>query len=176
VSRVDRVIVGASGTPGSLPALRHALDLARRNEALLIAVHAWIPPGGDLAERRSPSLALRRVWQEAARERLKDALTVAWGGESPPGLTVRPVVERGAPGPVLLRAVVSADDLLVVGAGRRGLLGRWIGGQVGRYCLAHAPCPVMAVPPPVRGRAGHTLRHRRITLDDALREWGHSPA
>jgi nucleotide-binding universal stress UspA family protein len=170
------VIVGASATPGSLPALRHALDLARHHDAMLIAVHAWLPPGGDLAERRSPSLALRRVWQEAAAERLTEALTVAWGGDAPGGVTVRSVVERGAPGRVLLRAVFSADDLLVVGAGRRGLLGRWTGGQVGRFCLAYAPCPVMAVPPPVPSRSGHTLRHRRVTMDDAFREWGHSPA
>jgi hypothetical protein len=35
---------------------------------------------------------------------------------------------------------------------------------------------VVAIPPPVHSRTGHTLRHRRLTLDDAFREWGHSPA
>lgn len=40
------------------------------------------------------------------------------------------------------------DDLLVIGAGRRGPLGRIRGGQVSRYCLAHATCLVLAVPPP----------------------------
>jgi hypothetical protein len=38
------------------------------------------------------------------------------------------------------------DDLLVVGTGRRGGLRR-LRRSVGRYCLAHARCPVIAVPP-----------------------------
>ena len=70
-----------------------------------------------------------------------------------------------------------ADDLLVVGAGRRGSLARVWGGKVTRYCLAHARCPVLAVPPPAlareagRGLRGFAYRHRELTLERALREW-----
>jgi len=39
-----RVIVGASGSPGNLCALRYAEYLARATGATLIPVHAWIPP------------------------------------------------------------------------------------------------------------------------------------
>ncbi|MGE5136504.1 MAG: hypothetical protein ACM32E_26865 [Gemmatimonadota bacterium] len=57
--------------------------------------------------------------------------------------------------------------------------GRWPGwgGKVTRYCLAHARCPVLAVPPPALARqAGGGLRafvywHRELTLERALREW-----
>ena len=42
-----RVVVGASGSPGSLRALRYAL--ARAHDATLIPVLAWVPPSGDLA-------------------------------------------------------------------------------------------------------------------------------
>jgi nucleotide-binding universal stress UspA family protein len=73
VSGVRRVIVGASGSPGSLPALRYAMSVAQRDRAPLIAVHAWVPPGGELAERQHPSPYLQRIWQDAARERLRDA-------------------------------------------------------------------------------------------------------
>src|SRR6266550_8426660 len=59
-----RVIVGASGSPGNLCALRYAEYLARATGATLIPVHAWIPPGGDVADRRCPSFYLRRVWTE----------------------------------------------------------------------------------------------------------------
>ena len=52
MSGARRIIVGASGSPGSLQALRFAADLARDRDAPLIPVLAWLPPGGDLADRR----------------------------------------------------------------------------------------------------------------------------
>jgi hypothetical protein len=73
------LVVGTSGSPVSLPASRYSHDLVRRNVVPLVAVLAWIPPGGDLAERRWPSPYLRH-------------------------------------------------------------------GKVSRYCLAHAPCAVLAIP------------------------------
>ena len=56
------------------------------------------------------------------------------------------MVIRGPAGPVLVDAADRPDDLLVVGTGRRGLR-RWIRRSVSRYCLAHAHCPVVAIPP-----------------------------
>jgi hypothetical protein len=60
MSGLRRVIVGASGSPGNLRALRYAKHLARATGATLIPAHAWIPPGGDVADRRCPSFYLRR--------------------------------------------------------------------------------------------------------------------
>jgi len=175
VSGGRRVIVGVSGTPGSIPALRYAASITRREDAPLIAVHAWIPPGGDLFERRRPSAGLRRIWEEAARRRLQEAFDAAWGCV-PDGLALRPVVLRGEPGPALVGVACSSDDLLVVGTGRRGPLARIWHGRVSRYCLAHARCPVLTVPPPALARtAGHGLRawsfrHRELTVARALPE------
>ncbi len=137
---------------------------------------AWIPPGGDLAERRCSSVALRRVWAAAARERLEDALGAACGGV-PPDLDIKLTVIRGEPGPALVEAADSAGDLLVVGAGRRRVLPRTWRGKVSRYCLSHARCPVLAVPHPATARelglgsGAWGLRHRSLTLDRALRDW-----
>jgi nucleotide-binding universal stress UspA family protein len=150
VGGLSQVIVGVSGTPGSLPALRYAARIARLYDATLVPVHAWVPPGGDLADRRCPSTYLRRIWADEARERLKDALNIAWGGEMTE-VEVRPVVTRGQPGPALVD-MADADDMLVIGGGRQGWLSRIWHGQVSRYCLAHAPCPVLAVPPPALDR------------------------
>src|SRR2546430_16230079 len=52
-----RVVVGVSGSPGSLTVLGRATDEARRRGAELRPVPAWEPPGGDLAARRSPAVA-----------------------------------------------------------------------------------------------------------------------
>jgi nucleotide-binding universal stress UspA family protein len=56
-------------------------------------------------------------------------------------------------------AACEPDDLLVVGAGRRGAVRHLISSRVSRYCLARAGCPVVAVPPPDLDHAvGHGLR------------------
>jgi len=146
VSSVRRVIVGASGSPGSLRALRYAQHLARDLDATLVPVLSWLPPDGDLADRRTPCEELRRIWVQDARQRLQDTLSLAWG-DLPADLPVRPVIRRGQPGPDLVEAACRPGDLLVVGAGRRGALARIAHGRVSRYCLAHARCPVMTVPP-----------------------------
>ena len=173
-----RIIIGANGSPGSIRALRYAEDLAHSSGATLVPVIAWTPPGGELAERRAPSSELRRVWAEAARKRLRDALDAAWGG-LPDGLNVRAIIARGEPGPVLADEA-GAEDLLVLGAGRRGLRSRLVSGRVARYCLRHAACPVLAVPPAVLGSTtglrGWAFRHRELTLDRAIREWDRTAA
>jgi nucleotide-binding universal stress UspA family protein len=171
VSGVGRVIVGVSGSPRSIPALRHAAGIAGREGVPLLAVHTWVPPGGDVAERRSPSAYLREMWKKAAAQRLTDELDAAWGC-IPDGLDVRPVVMRGEPGPCLVGAASCADDLLVLGTGRRGWWGRILHGRVSRYCVARACCPVLAVPPTaLAGTATRVLRSRELTVEDALREW-----
>jgi nucleotide-binding universal stress UspA family protein len=168
VSGSGRVIVGVSGSPGSLPALRYAENLARTGEAPLIAVHAWVPPGGELAERRCPSSYLRQAWQEAASQRLHEALDTAWGCV-PDGLDLQLITMRGDTGPALVEVADRVGDVLVVGAGRRGRLARLWHGRVSHYCVAHAVCPVVTVPPAaLRSRS---LRHRQLTLDQALGEW-----
>jgi nucleotide-binding universal stress UspA family protein len=174
-SATGRLVVGTNGSPGSLPALRYALHLARSGDVPLVAVLAWVPPGGDLVEGRYPSAYLCEIWAQAARQQLSDALDAAWGGV-PPDLDIAPVVIRGAPGPSLVAAADAGDDVLIIGAGQRGPLTRMWHGQASRYCLAHARCPVLAVPPAAAkemglGRARRALRHRDLTLDRALRDW-----
>jgi nucleotide-binding universal stress UspA family protein len=176
-----RVIVGTTGSPGNICALRYAEHLARAYDAVLIPVHTWTPPGGDIAERHSPCLQLRSLWAEDAWERLWDAIDTAWG-QLPAGLPVMPMVRRGAPGWVLTVIASDPGDLLVVGTGRRSALTRLFPSRVSRYCLAHAQCPVLAVPPATLSQqAGHgrlwwVFWHRTLTPDDVLRDRGTASA
>jgi hypothetical protein len=87
----------------------------------------------------------------------------------PADLCVEPHVERGETGPVLVDTASQPDDLLIIGTGRRGCLRRMLHASVGRYCLAHAKCPVLAVPPSAlmdemshRLRSWHLRRHALI--------------
>jgi len=146
VPTVRRIIVGVHGSLGSLQALRYAAAEARQRDVPLLPVIAWVPPGGDLAERRHSSPYLRKIWREAAWERLRAAFDDGLGG-MPADLQVEPHVERGETGAVLVDVADQPEDLLIIGTGRRRFLGRLFRSSVPRYCLAHAKCPVLAVPP-----------------------------
>jgi len=181
MSGLRRVIVGASGSPGNLCALRYAEHLARATSATLIPVHAWIPPGGDVADRRCPSFYLRRVWTEDARRRLREALEASWG-QTPAYLDIKPRVERGEPGAVLTSIANQTGDILVIGTGRRGTLTHLFSGRVSRYCLAHAHVPLVAIPPPtLASHLRHSpLRwmfwHRPLKPDGVLHDRGKTAA
>ena len=163
---VRRIIVGVHGSLGSLQALRYAADEARQRDVPLLAVTAWLPPGGEMAERRSPSAYLRKIWRDAASERLLAAFDAGLGG-IPADLHVEPQISRGETGPVLVDTADQPDDLLIIGTGRRAGIGRVLHRSVSRYCLAHARCPVLAVPPSaLMDEMSHGLRswHLRHAL------------
>jgi nucleotide-binding universal stress UspA family protein len=141
-----RVIVGVHGSLGSLQALRWAAEEARDRQVPLAAVIAWVPPGGDFAERSRPSPYLRRIWRDNAAARLTEAFDEGLGG-LPADLHVQQLVERGETGPVLVDVADQPGDLLVIGTGSRNPVHRALHRSVGRYCLAHARCPVLATPP-----------------------------
>jgi nucleotide-binding universal stress UspA family protein len=169
VSGVRRIIVGVSGSPGSLQALRHAADLARLHRAALVPVLAWLPPGGELADRSHPSPYLRTIWRDAAWHRLWEAVDLALGGV-PEDVAFGSDVVRGDPAQVLVEIASQPDDILVIGAGRRGKLAHALSCRVSRYCLARAQCPVVAVPPPALAQVSHGLRgwafrHRGLNPD-----------
>jgi nucleotide-binding universal stress UspA family protein len=167
---VRRVVVGVSGSARSLQALRYATEMARTDNAVLAPVLAWTPPGGDLADRRNPCPPLREIWKQAAWGRLWKAVDLAIGGP-PDDLNFTPAVVRGDPGMVLTEVARQPGDVLVISAGRHGALGRLLACSVSRYCLAHAACPLIAVPPSqladdAQGLHGWVLR-RRMNPEDA---------
>ncbi|CAM5258906.1 Universal stress protein OS=Streptomyces chartreusis OX=1969 GN=HUT05_40245 PE=4 SV=1 [Streptomyces chartreusis] len=170
-----RVVVGVSGSPGSLTALGRGAEEARRRGAELWPVLAWQPPGGELAARRGPGASLLTdEWQRLARERLVGVLMDVFG-DSGPGVWMYALVAQGSPGLALVEIADREDDVLVVGAGRRSLWHRACCRSVTRYCVAHASCPVLAVPPsPLESEltAVHRRNAWRLRLDarDLARE------
>jgi nucleotide-binding universal stress UspA family protein len=175
VPGIGRLIVGASGSPGSLCALRYGQGLARAHGAVLIPVFAWEPPGGDHGVRVQPSDALCQEWHLLACRQLRDALIAVWG-ETPDDPMVQPHVERGPAGWVLVKLACRPGDVLIVGAGRRGRLIRMAFPRVSRYCLAHAQCPVLAIPPPAlacelrHARLAWAFWRRPLTAEQVLRD------
>jgi len=142
-----RVIVGVSGSLRSLGALRVGGAEACSTGATLLAVLAWAPEGGEYAYRRAPCPLLLKEWEHDAHERMRDAFNAVFGG-MPAGVSVQTMIVRGRPGPSLVGLADRPDDLLVVGCGGRSWPRCAFHGAVTRYCIAHARCPVLAVPPP----------------------------
>ena len=136
---ICRVIMGVSGSPRNLPALRYAAALTHAHAATPTPVLAWIPTGSELADQRYRSPYLRREREQAAWERLHSAEDMALGGV-PDDSAAEPLIVRGQPGPVLVHAASQTGDLLVIGTGRTR-------GEISRYRTGHASRPVLAVPP-----------------------------
>ena len=167
---VGRVVVGVHGTPGSLQALRFAVGHARAYGATLIPVIAWQPPGGDSAGRYFPPF-LTDEWADAAEHRLLTAFDEGLGGP-PEDLPIWPMIVRGPAGRVLVAIADHESDLLVVGCSRRNWLHRACYGCPPRYCLKHAACAVIVVPPTRLAQEFERQRSsprlwRRLAEDDA---------
>ena len=163
------MVVGVDGSPGSLEALRFALGQARRLETALIPVHAWQVPGGEPPTRRAAAPGYTRMIRDMAEEELRRAFEEGLGG-LPSDVRVEPWLIRGPAGAALVETADRCNDLLVVGAGRRGRLRHRLHAATARYCLAHAACPIIAVPPPALQAelaSGHGLR---MSTDRLARE------
>jgi nucleotide-binding universal stress UspA family protein len=164
--RPARVVVGVTGSPGSAAALRRAVQEARRSHNVLIPVLAWEPPGGEAVYRMAPEPRLAALWERRAEERL--ARAIAASGGIPDDVAVERIVVR-APAAFALNALADlTGDLLVLGAGPRNRLARFLHGRVRRAAAATARAPVLLVAPPIAPRK---LRKelRRLTPDDFRR-------
>ncbi|MFD3998570.1 universal stress protein [Streptomyces sp. NPDC058548] len=150
-------MVGTNGSLGSLAALHEGATQARARDAQLVVVLAWQPPGGGSGSRASCGPSVLADCRDAAAALLQETLEAF--GACRPGLTPVGLLVRGTPGVALVDAVRDPGDLLVVGTGSRGLLLRVLRPSVARHCMAHAPCPVLAVPPsPLQADLEHLHR------------------
>ncbi|MER6303024.1 universal stress protein [Kitasatospora sp. NPDC001539] len=159
-----RIVVGVSGSLGSLAALHHAVAEARRRDVEVLAVLCWIPPGDEYGFRRSVCPPALDAGRDAAVARLRQALDKAFAG-GPVGVRLRGQAVRGETGHTLVHCADRPGDVLVLGAGReRGRLSRLFAPSVAAYCVRHASCPVLTVPRPPLQRdlealeRGHGLR------------------
>ncbi|OKJ16880.1 universal stress protein [Kitasatospora sp. CB01950] len=147
-----RIVVGVSGSLGSLAAVHRAVAEARRLGGEVLALHAWEPPSGEFGHRRSPCPPLMSAVRELAVTTLAEAMAEAFGGADP-GVPLTARTVRGRTAPTLLAAADRPGDLLVLGPSG-SWLHRGMRGSVPRACLRRATCPVLVVPRP---ELAHTL-------------------
>jgi nucleotide-binding universal stress UspA family protein len=151
VSRIiGRVVLGVSGSPENLHALRHAVELARHYDATLIAVNAQATGSRIAPPRRNAP-----VWQHAASLVIRAAFDDGLGG-LPPDIECVLLAAPGDPRPALVHIADRPNDVLVLGTPRRRRP-RLTPRTIAAYCMDHAVCSVLSVPPPPLARSARTL-------------------
>ena len=138
-----KIVVGIDGSPGATEALRFALEEADASGAAITAVTAWDVPPGSFGAPKSVALA-HEFFEKDGQEHLDRCLESAGAAHS--GVAVEPRLVKGDPRRVLCHAAESAD-MLVLGSRGLGTVRSLLLGSVGMYCVHHATCPVVIVPP-----------------------------
>ena len=131
------IVVGIDGSPASLQALRWALDQAKRTEATVTAVMAWIVP--ELYDWPMPTAEQLDL---ATGNWLHDIVRAEVPEDELPRIHLR--TAGGHPAEVLLDHAAAAE-LLVVGHRGTGTFAQALLGSTARYCVDHATCPVVVV-------------------------------
>lgn len=127
------IVVGYIPTPEGEAALRHAVTLARKEEAVLVVVNS----------SRGESAGDPRLLSDEALTEAEQQLQEA-GVEH---LVVQPSRGRSAAEEVLAAADEHRADLVVIGLRRRSPVGKLILGSNSQQILLEATCPVLAVKP-----------------------------
>lgn len=135
--------MGVDGSRASLGALAWAARQASLTGARLDAVTAWRMPA-TVYEGFAPPFDFDLDLAKGAKEALDKALAETLGQY--PDVEVTPAVVEGAPAVELLRWAQGAD-LLAVGSRGHGEFTGMLLGSVSEHCVAHAPCPVVVIPP-----------------------------
>jgi nucleotide-binding universal stress UspA family protein len=146
-------VVGVDGSPASFTALRWALAHAGRMGARVRAIRCWMPvlvKGWEEAITAEPVPPLAEQQARAERELAQVvAAALMWAPDEAGRVALEQTVIRGPAGPTLVAQAADAD-LLVVGHGRR--LVEMLHRSLSWYCVRHASCPVVVIPPAMATR------------------------
>ena len=142
---MSEIVVGLDVSQASHGALAWAANQARSTGAELRAVHALLEPALMFASVGQLSVPTSLVGDDRVEQAYRDAVTAVWE-------TVQPEPSwrlefYNADPRSLLVAQSERAGLLVIGTREHVGWGRILNGSVSHYCLSHATCPVVAVPP-----------------------------
>lgn len=136
----ERILLATDGSSDAEKALEYAGELAIRDEAQVIVVHAFESVPGYLGEPMKDKIVERHV--NRGRE-LADAAMQALQSRD---ISAETEVLEGPPADAILRVADTRDvDLIVMGSRGRGAMTSLLLGSVSHRVLAHADVPVLIV-------------------------------
>ena len=142
---MSEIVVGLDVSQASHGALAWAANQARTTGAELRAVHALLVPAVMLASVGQMSVPTSLAGDDRVEQAYRDAVTAVWETVQPEP-SWRLEFYNADPGSLLVAESRHAG-LLVIGTREHVGWGRILNGSVSHYCISHATCPVVAVPP-----------------------------
>jgi nucleotide-binding universal stress UspA family protein len=154
------VVVGVDGSPGSYTALRWALGHVGRTGGQLRAVRCFRPVSmprweAEVTGKPVPASAEQQVQAQRELDQVVEAALLRVTSQAAPVAVQRRVV-HGLAGPALV-AEAGGAALLVVGSHGYRRFHKLIHGSVNAYCIRHASCPVLVIPPAARNLGVRTV-------------------
>jgi nucleotide-binding universal stress UspA family protein len=161
---ISRILCPVDFSDIARRALDHAVSLARRRGATVVALHV-APLAGALPLVPAPVHPEAALPDPNARRSMLERLEQAVGPARQEGTRVETVVRQGDPVHAILReSELLPIDLVVMGTHGMGGFKHLVLGSVAEKVLGKAPCPVLTVgPSPDGGRdAARRVRYDRI--------------
>jgi len=138
----QKIVTGVDGSPNSLRALEHAVQLAKQLSSELIVVYVVHIPITSYSYDVLGSLEVFNKLEEEGKQSLAKCATMA----SEAGVTARTVLLTGEPAQGILdTAGKEGADLVVVGSRGTGTLERLLMGSVSERVARFSKCPVLVV-------------------------------
>jgi len=136
----EKILFATDGSADAREALSYAGDLALRDGAQVIVVHAFESVPGYLGEPMQDEIIERRV--SHARDLTDEAVQALQGR----GVSTETELLEGPPADAILRVAATQDvDLIVMGSRGRGAVTSLLLGSVSHRVLAHTHAPVLVV-------------------------------
>jgi nucleotide-binding universal stress UspA family protein len=147
----DLIVCATDFSDEAASALDWAVAFARREGARIDLLHVLPEPTRDREQLAADAATFEAARLHDARERLA-ATAVAAGRAA--GVTVQPQVLRGnGHVPIIEHARANRARAIVMGAGTRPMVERWVLGSVAERTVRSAGCPVVIVPRRERGQS-----------------------
>lgn len=138
------IVVGVDGSDGARRALDWAIEIAKATGQRIELVH-----GIDVGVAASSPYGTGMVFEQLEQAG-HDLLAADLEYARATGVEVTAELDMGSSAQALLQASHHASMLVLGSRGHGGFTGLLLG-SVSSYCMHHAHCPVVVVPPPERG-------------------------
>lgn len=156
-SALRPVVVGVTEGPESVAAARYAVHAAQLRRTGMVVAHGYVLPSTDAAL----GVSLAEDFRARADQIVDEVLA---GVVVPPHVEVTRVVAVRPP-LALLTELSATAGLVVLGQHHLTLVERLTEGRIAGPLVAHAPCPVVVVPPYHRQRPPRTQDRLVVALD-----------
>lgn len=137
-----RIVVGVDGSKPSRNALHFAWEEARRRDASVEVVYAYLFPVTSVMPGYMGPVVMPSV---AELEEDAEAMLANIVESTPSDIEMESIAVRGPAAPTLLEIAKDADLLVVGSRGHGGFRGLLLG-STSHQVITHAQCPVVVVP------------------------------